>query len=160
MKKEKIAIIGLGYVGLPLARLFATKFPVIGYDINVKRVNEINDLIDTTLELSTEMLGAVVLKKTPTSKGLFCTAKKEKIKNCSYYIITVPTPIDKNKKPNLKALIRASREVGSVLKKDDIVIYESTVYPGATEEDCIPVLEKESNLIFNKDFLWDILQKE
>ena len=152
MKKNKIAIIGLGYVGLPLARLFATKYSVVGFDINNKRILEIMSGIDSTLEVDNETLQSVLVSESSESNGLFCTNKLEKIKDCNYYIITVPTPVNKNKKPILTMLIKASETVGAVLKKGDIVIYESTVYPGATEEDCVPVLEKVSGLKFNVDF--------
>ncbi|MAD30436.1 MAG: UDP-N-acetyl-D-galactosamine dehydrogenase [Flavobacteriaceae bacterium] len=152
MNKEKIAIIGLGYVGLPLARLFATKYNVVGFDINTDRITELNFGIDSTLEVDKKTLQSVLIDKNSDSNGLFCTNELNKIKDCNYYIITVPTPVDKNNRPILTPLIKASETVGAVLKKGDIVIYESTVYPGATEEDCIPVLEKVSGLQFNKDF--------
>ena len=152
MKKDKIAIIGLGYVGLPLARLFATKFSVVGFDINTKRISELMSGVDSTLEVDNETLQSVLVSDTSKSNGLFCTNQLDKIKDCNYYIITVPTPVDKNNRPILTPLIKASETVGAVLKKGDIVVYESTVYPGATEEDCVPVLEKTSGLKFNKDF--------
>jgi len=152
MKNNKIAIIGLGYVGLPLARLFATKFSVVGFDINSKRVSEIMQGIDSTLEIDTKTLKSVLIDSESDSNGLFCTTIIDEIKDCNYYIITVPTPIDKYNRPVLTPLIKASETVGTLLKKDDIVIYESTVYPGATEEDCVPVLEKVSDLKFNVDF--------
>ena len=152
MKKIKIAIVGLGYVGLPLARLFATKYHVIGFDINIDRVNELMAGIDSTLEVDNENLKSVLVSKPSEKIGLYCTNDLEKISECNYFIITVPTPVDKNNRPILSPLINASRSVGSVLKKGDIVIYESTVYPGATEEDCIPILEKVSGLKFNTDF--------
>ncbi|MEN8880413.1 MAG: nucleotide sugar dehydrogenase [Polaribacter sp.] len=152
MKKDKIAIIGLGYVGLPLARLFGTKYPVVGFDINTSRVAELMSGVDSTLEVDNETLESVLVSDSSDSNGLFCTNQLDKIKNCNYYIITVPTPVDKNNRPILTPLIKASETVGAVLKKGDIVIYESTVYPGATEEDCVPVLEKISGLEFNKDF--------
>jgi UDP-N-acetyl-D-galactosamine dehydrogenase len=152
MKKNKIAIIGLGYVGLPLARLFATKYSVTGFDINNDRINELMSGIDSTLEVDKETLQSVLISKSSVSNGLFCTNKIEKIKNCNYYIVTVPTPVDKNNRPILTPLLKSSETVGAVLKKGDIVIYESTVYPGATEEDCVPVLENVSGLKFNKDF--------
>ena len=152
MKKDKIAIIGLGYVGLPLARLFATKYSVVGFDINTDRISELLSGIDSTLEVDNEILQSVLVSDSSESNGLFCTNLLDKIKDCNYYIITVPTPVDKNNRPTLTPLIKASETVGAVLKKDDIVIYESTVYPGATEEDCIPVLEKVSGLKFNQDF--------
>jgi len=152
MRKDKIAIIGLGYVGLPLARLFATKYSVVGFDINSDRISELMSGVDSTLEIDNETLQAVLIGEDSDSNGLFCTNQLDKIKDCNYYIITVPTPVDKNNRPILTPLIKASKTVGSVLKKGDIVIYESTVYPGATEEDCVPVLEKVSGLKFNKDF--------
>lgn len=152
MDKIKIAIIGLGYVGLPLARLFATKYNVVGFDVNEKRISELKLGKDSTLELEEEVLKPVIVDNLSEEKGLFFTISKEDIKDCNYFIITVPTPVDKNNRPVLTPLIKASETVGSVLKREDIVVYESTVYPGATEEDCIPVLEKVSGLTFNKDF--------
>ncbi len=152
MNKTKIAIIGLGYVGLPLARLFATKYSVVGFDINTKRVSELLSGTDATLEVSDAVLQAVLKSKSSTENGLFCSTSVEDLEDCTYYIITVPTPVDKNNRPVLTPLIKASETVGSVLKKGDTVIYESTVYPGATEEECIPVLEKVSGMIFNEDF--------
>ena len=151
-KKIKIAVIGLGYVGLPLARLFATKHPVVGFDINKGRVAELMTGLDTTLEVSEEVLQDVLTQKPSDANGLFCTTLLSDIEDCNYYIVTVPTPVDKNNRPVLIPLVKASETVGAVLKRDDIVIYESTVYPGATEEECIPVLEKVSGLKFNKDF--------
>ena len=152
MRKDKIAIIGLGYVGLPLARLFATKYSVVGFDINTDRISELMSGVDSTLEIDNETLKSVLIGEDSDVNGLFCTNQLDKIKDCNYYIITVPTPVDKNNRPILTPLIKASETVGNVLKKGDIVIYESTVYPGATEEDCVPVLEKISGLKFNKDF--------
>lgn len=152
---NKIAIIGLGYVGLPLARLFATKFPVVGFDINQQRIEELKLGKDLTLEVENALLKQVLVDSNPFSNatnGLFCTAHLEEIKEANYYIVTVPTPVDKHNKPDLTPLYRASETVGKVLKKGDVVIYESTVYPGATEEECIPVLEKVSGLKFNVDF--------
>ena len=151
-KKDKIAIIGLGYVGLPLARLFATKYSVVGFDINNERVSELMSGTDTTLEVSDAILKAVLVQEPSSENGLYCSTSLEDIKDCNYYIVTVPTPVDKNNRPVLMPLIKASEDVGTVLKRDDIVIYESTVYPGATEEECIPVLEKFSGMVFNKDF--------
>ncbi|NJM79343.1 MAG: nucleotide sugar dehydrogenase [Flavobacterium sp.] len=148
----KIAIIGLGYVGLPLARLFATKFPVIGFDINEERITSLNNGIDTTLEIEEAILKTVLVDKKPNTLGLFCTNVIQDIQDCNYYIVTVPTPVDKQNKPDLIPLHKASETVGKVLKKGDIVIYESTVFPGATEEECVPILEKISDLQFNKDF--------
>ena len=152
MRKDKIAIIGLGYVGLPLARLFATKYSVVGFDINTDRISELMSGVDSTLEVDNETLQSVLIDENSDSNGLFCTNQLAKIKDCNYYIITVPTPVDKNNRPILTPLVKASETVGAVLKKGDIVIYESTVYPGATEEDCVPVLERVSGLKFNKDF--------
>ena len=144
MKKNKIAIIGLGYVGLPLAVEFGKKYECIGFDINKKRIEELNKFIDKTNELTSEEI-----KK---SKLLNFTHSIKDLKHCNIYIITVPTPIDEYNNPDINFLIKASENVGKFLNKNDIVIYESTVYPGCTEEECVPVLEKESNLIFNKDF--------
>jgi UDP-N-acetyl-D-glucosamine/UDP-N-acetyl-D-galactosamine dehydrogenase len=152
MRKDKIAIIGLGYVGLPLARLFATKYSVVGFDINTNRISELMSGVDSTLEVDNETLQSVLVNDSSELNGLYCTNDLERIKDCNYFIITVPTPVDKNNRPILTPLIKASGTVGAVLKKGDIVIYESTVYPGATEEDCVPVLEKVSGLKFNKDF--------
>jgi UDP-N-acetyl-D-galactosamine dehydrogenase len=150
---NKIAIIGLGYVGLPLARLFATKYQVVGFDINQKRINELCSGTDSTLEVSDEVLQKVLVNEFKNNEnGLWCSSTIENIADCNYYIVTVPTPVDKNNRPDLIPLYRASETVGKVLKKGDIVIYESTVYPGATEEECIPVLEKVSGLKFNVDF--------
>ncbi|WP_232228872.1 nucleotide sugar dehydrogenase [Salegentibacter sp. T436] len=209
----KIAVIGLGCVGLPLARLFATKFPVVGFDINKARVAEFQKGHDSTLEVEDEALQNVLLKSNPVSvkqlnskvletatdssirhpelvsepapkfargshmietetiekterhpelvsgsnmnepeNGLYVTSDLQDITNCNHYIITVPTPIDKNNRPDLTPLYKSSESVGKVLKKGDIVIYESTVYPGVTEEECVPVLEKSSGLKFNEDF--------
>ncbi|MDG1954677.1 MAG: nucleotide sugar dehydrogenase [Polaribacter sp.] len=147
-----IAVIGLGYVGLPLARLFATEYTVVGFDINEARVKELMSGVDSTLEVENTVLQSVLKKKNSNETGLFCTTLNKEIKDCNYYIVTAPTPVDKNNRPILTPLIKASETVGKVLKKEDIVIYESTVYPGATEEDCIPILEKVSGLKFNKDF--------
>ncbi|GAB3717733.1 nucleotide sugar dehydrogenase [Flavobacterium koreense] len=148
----KIGIIGLGYVGLPLARLFATKYPVVGFDINQNRVSELNKGNDFTLEVEKELLQSVLIEKPLSKVGLFCTTQLEDIKDCNYYIITVPTPVDKNNRPDLTPLYKSSETVGKVLKQGDIVIYESTVYPGLTEEECVPVLERISGLKFNEDF--------
>lgn len=150
--KKKIAVIGLGYVGLPLARLFATKYSVVGFDINKKRVNELMNGVDSTLEVENEILRDVLRTKPSEETGLFCTANVEDIESCNYYIITVPTPVDKNNRPVLTPLYKSSETVGKVLKKNDIVVYESTVYPGATEDECVPVLEKHSGMKFNEDF--------
>ncbi|MCR8667619.1 nucleotide sugar dehydrogenase [Aestuariibaculum sp. M13] len=153
MKDIKIAIVGLGYVGLPLARLFATKYPVIGFDISQKRIEELNKGNDITLEVEEDELKAVLKSSTESmSNGLFCSSQLEDIKECNYYIVTVPTPIDKNNKPDLTPLYKSTESIAKVLKQGDIVIYESTVYPGVTEDECIPVLENISGLKFNKDF--------
>lgn len=148
----KIGVIGLGYVGLPLARLFATKYNVIGFDINKNRVAELNQGKDLTLEVSEEVLRSVLKTANNAEKGLFCSSSLEDIADCNYYVVTVPTPVDKHNKPDLTPLYKASETVGKVLKKGDIVIYESTVYPGVTEEECVPVLERVSGLKFNVDF--------
>ncbi len=176
----KIAVIGLGYVGLPLARLFATKYPVVGFDINQSRVEELKKGNDHTLEVAPETLKAVLLDENPAEKeegekekgekekgerrretgeggteetiGLYCTCNIQDISCSNFYVVTVPTPVDKNNRPDLTPLIKASETVGKVIKKGDIVVYESTVYPGATEEDCIPVVERVSGLKFNVDF--------
>ena len=143
---KKIAVIGLGYVGLPLARLFSTKYTTIGFDINQGRVDELMSGHDSTLEVEDDLLQEAI------KNGFVCTSNLDDIADCNVYVVTVPTPIDKHNSPDLTPLVRASETVGKVLKKDDIVIYESTVYPGATEEECIPVLEKVSGLTFNTDF--------
>ena len=150
--KIKIAVIGLGYVGLPLARLFATKYSVIGFDINQGRIDGLNSGTDSTLEVSDEILQSVLVDKPSDANGLFCSSNLDDIKECNIYIVTVPTPVDKNNRPDLTPLYKSSETVAKVLKKDDIVIYESTVYPGVTEEECVPVLEKVSGLKFNVDF--------
>jgi UDP-N-acetyl-D-galactosamine dehydrogenase len=194
MKDIKIAVIGLGYVGLPLARLFATKFPVVGYDINEERVEELMSGNDTTLEVDPQLLRSVIVDYNPTvgtghgaqgtghgaheakrspvptnggregigakpawpnvnlTIGLYCTAQLVDIRPCNIFIVTVPTPVDKNNRPDLTPLLKASEAVGKVISRGGIVVYESTVYPGATEEDCIPVVEKISGLKFNTDF--------
>ncbi len=151
-KNTKIAVIGLGYVGLPLAQLFATKHAVVGFDINKQRIASLKAGIDTTLEIDSQTLKSVLLDTSDSSIGLFCSSDSNDIANCNYYIVTVPTPVDKNNRPDLTPLHKSSETVGKVLKKGDIVIYESTVYPGVTEEECIPVLEKISGLKFNIDF--------
>ena len=148
----KIAVIGLGYVGLPLARLFATKHAVIGFDINQSRVSSLKSGTDTTFEVSDAVLQKVLLDKPGDAIGLYCTSLLTDIADCNYYIVTVPTPVDKNNRPDLTPLYKSSEAIGSVLKKGDIVIYESTVYPGVTEEECVPVLERVSGLQFNVDF--------
>lgn len=152
MDTIKIAIIGLGYVGLPLARLFATKYPVIGFDINTKRIKELQSGRDNTLEVEDDILQAVLQGSSSMETGLFCTNNLEDIEDCNFYIVTVPTPVDSTNRPKLENLYKASETVGKVLKPGDIVIYESTVYPGVTEDECVPVLENKSGLTFNKDF--------
>jgi len=144
MNDTKIGIVGLGYVGLPLAVEFGKKFDTIGFDINLKRVNELRNGIDRTLETETENL--------KSATRLTYTTNYLDLKPCNYFIVTVPTPIDKYKNPDLTPVIKSTETVGKVLSKDDIVIYESTVYPGCTEEICVPILEKESGLKFNVDF--------
>ena len=152
MTKDKIAVIGLGYVGLPLARLFGTKYAVVGFDINKTRVDELQKGIDATLEVEKDVLQSVLKKESDDDLGLYCSSNIDDIADCNYYVVTVPTPIDKNNRPDLTPLYKSSETVAKVLKKGDIVIYESTVYPGATEDECIPVLEKISGLTFNQDF--------
>lgn len=147
MKDIKIAVIGLGYVGLPLARLFSTKFPTIGYDINPSRVQRLMQGHDETLEVEDEILQEAI-----TKHGFVCTSELDRIRDCNFYIITVPTPVDKHNNPDLTPLRKASETIGKVIKKGDIVVYESTVYPGVTEEECLPVVEGVSGLIYNKDF--------
>ena len=154
-KNLKIGIIGLGYVGLPLAVEFAKKFPVIGFDINQKRVQELEDGVDNTLEVDNKLLKQIIVRKfndLQSNSGLLVTSDSINLNSCNFYIITVPTPVDKNNKPILTPLIKASETVGALLKKGDYVVYESTVYPGATEEDCLPILEKLSGLRVNEDF--------
>ena len=143
-KKYKIAVVGLGYVGLPLAVEFSKHFPVVGFDINQDRINELRNGKDETLELTTEEL--------LSAKDLEFSHEVDEISECNVYIVTVPTPIDSSKQPDLRPLKNASELIGKVLKNKDIVIYESTVYPGATEEECVPVLEETSGLKYNQDF--------
>ena len=147
MKDIKIAVIGLGYVGLPLARLFSTKFETIGFDLNKTRVDELNMGHDSTLEVDDDLLQEAI-----KNHGFRCTADINDIKDYNFYVVAVPTPIDENNHPDLMPLIKASETVGKVIKKNDIVVYESTVYPGVTEEECLPVVEKNSGLKFNVDF--------
>lgn len=150
---HKICVVGLGYVGLPLARLFATKFPVVGLDVNELRINELRQGIDRTLEVETELLQSVIKPTNDlTANGIYFSNKLEDVAACTIFVVTVPTPVDKHHKPDLTPLYKASESVGKVLKKGDIVIYESTVYPGVTEEECVPILEKVSGLKFNVDF--------
>jgi UDP-N-acetyl-D-galactosamine dehydrogenase len=147
MQDVKICVIGLGYVGLPLARLFSTKFQTIGFDKNQARVEELNSGHDSTLEVEDYLLQEAINKH-----SFKCTTNIEDIKECNFYVVAVPTPVDENNRPDLRPLIGASQTVGKVISKGDIVVYESTVYPGVTEEECLPVVEKVSGLIFNKDF--------
>lgn len=147
MQNKVIGVIGLGYVGLPLARLFSTKYRTIGYDMNAKRVEALMQGHDSTLEVSDELLQEAINKH-----GFVCTSDINKIKECNVYVVAVPTPVDENNRPDLKPLWGASESVGKVISKGDIVIYESTVYPGVTEEECLPVVERVSGLKFNKDF--------
>ena len=150
---HQIAIIGLGYVGLPLAVEFSKKYKVVGYDINIQRIKDLNKFIDKTNEVEKKLLQKVIVKNINYAKvGLLITTDLEQIKNCNIFIVTVPTPIDKYNRPLLTPLYRASESVGTFLKKNDIVIYESTVYPGLTEDECVPVLENISKLKYNKDF--------
>lgn len=146
MQDVKICVIGLGYVGLPLARLFSTRYKTIGFDMNQKRVDALMVGHDDTLEVSDELLQSAI------SNGFVCTSDIEKIRDCNFYVVAVPTPVDKNNNPDLTPLYGASTTVGKVIARGDIVVYESTVYPGVTEDECIPVVEKESGLKFNKDF--------
>ena len=154
--EKKIAVIGLGYVGLPLAVEFAKQYPTVGFDINGPRVNELMNGHDRTLEVEDEDLKQVIasdlISTENNRKGLYCTTAVGDIESSNFYIVTVPTPTDKNKRPVLTPLIKASESVGKVLKKGDYVIYESTVYPGVTEDECVPILEQTSGLKFNEDF--------
>ncbi len=147
LNNYKICVIGLGYVGLPLARLFSTKYPTIGFDLNQKRVDELMKGHDSSLEVSD-----VLLRNAINNNGFQCTSNIEQIKDCNFYVIAVPTPVDTNNNPDLSPLYNASNTVGKVISKGDIVVYESTVYPGVTEEECIPVIEKASGLKYNVDF--------
>lgn len=146
INETKIAVIGLGYVGLPLARLFSTKYPTVGYDMNQKRVDRLMQGHDDTLEVSDNLLSEAI------SNGFKCTSNLNEIKDCNLYIVAVPTPVDTYNHPDLKPLIGASETVGKVISKGDVVVYESTVYPGVTEEECLPVVERVSGLVFNTDF--------
>ena len=154
--EKKIAVVGLGYVGLPLAVEFAKNYPTIGFDINTNRVNELMAGHDNTLEVEDENLQKEIVSDLMSldsrGKGLYCTAALNDLESANFYIVTVPTPTDKNKRPVLTPLIKASESVGKVLLKGDYVIYESTVYPGVTEDECVPILEKISGLKFNLDF--------
>ncbi|WP_342328514.1 nucleotide sugar dehydrogenase [Pedobacter sp. FW305-3-2-15-E-R2A2] len=152
LKGLKIGIVGLGYVGLPLAVAFAGKYKVFGFDSNAERIAELKMWYDHTLEIEAEELMKTITNDCSTLTGLFCTNELEMLRKCNVYIVTVPTPVDKNNRPDMTPLLKASKTIGRVLKKNDTVIYESTVYPGATEEECVPVLEKVSGLKFNTDF--------
>lgn len=151
-KNYNIAVIGLGYVGLPLALEFAKKYSVTGFDINKERVNDLRNGNDVTLQVCCNELKAVLKQEHGNAPGFFVTNEIECLKNANVYIITVPTPVDRHNRPDLSALLKASETVGKCLKKNDIVVYESTVYPGVTEDECAPVLEKVSGLKFNRDF--------
>lgn len=154
LKDVKIAVIGLGYVGLPLAVEFAKKYSVVGFDIDTKRVKDLNNGKDFTLEVEDELLQAVLLSSNPANgkKGLYATNESEALASCQIYVVTVPTPTDKHNRPVLTPMLKASESIGKYLKKGDVVIYESTVYPGVTEDECVPVLERVSGLKFNVDF--------
>jgi len=152
IKSTKIAIIGLGYVGLPLAVAFAEKYSVVGFDINKSRIEELNNGIDHTLEIETDDLKKVLKPSFTENAGLFCTDDSNVLEECNVYVVTVPTPVDKYNRPDLTPMIKASETVAAAIRNGDVVIYESTVYPGVTEDECIPVLEKISGLKFNVDF--------
>ncbi len=147
INQHKICVIGLGYVGLPLARLFSTKFETIGFDVEKKRVDAIMNCEDSTMEVDRSLLEDAI-----TNHGFRCTTDEKEIEGCNFYIVAVPTPIDENNRPDLKPLQEASRVVGRVISRNDIVVYESTVYPGMTEEECIPIVEEVSGLRYNVDF--------
>lgn len=147
MKETKIGVIGLGYVGLPLARLFSTKFKTVGFDMNRDRVDALMSGHDTTLEVADDLLQDAI-----RNHGFRCTAKIEELCDCNFYVVAVPTPVDVNNRPDLEPLLKASETVGKVISKGDVVVYESTVYPGVTEEECLPVVERVSGLKFNVDF--------
>lgn len=147
IKDIRIGVIGLGYVGLPLARLFSTKYPTIGFDISKTRVEELNAGYDSRLEVSDQLLSEAL-----TKYGLKCTSDIKDLKDCNFYVVAVPTPIDEKMRPDLNPLLSASRLVGKVISIGDIVVFESTVYPGVTEDECMPIIEKESSLTYNKDF--------
>lgn len=144
--EPRICVIGLGYVGLPLARLFSTKYKTVGFDLSQRRVDELMSGTDSTLEVEDQLLRSAL------DNGLTCTTDIEDIRDCNFYVVAVPTPVDNNKNPDLSPLYGASETVGKVISKGDIVVYESTVYPGVTEDECIPVVERVSGLEFNKDF--------
>lgn len=146
MKDIKICVIGLGYVGLPLARLFSTKYPTVGFDLNSARVAELMGGHDSTLEVEDDLLQEAI------NNGLTCTSSIDDIRNCNFYVVAVPTPVDENHNPDLRPLLGASNTIGKVISKGDIVVYESTVYPGVTEDECIPIVEEVSGLKYNSDF--------
>ena len=152
IKDVKIAVIGLGYVGLPLAVEFAKKFPTIGFDIDSKRVAELNSGVDHTFEVENDLLKSVLISDSNEGKGLLPSSESSVLADCNIYIVTVPTPTDKHNRPVLTPMLKASENIGNYLKKGDVVIYESTVYPGVTEDECVPVLEQVSGLKFNDDF--------
>lgn len=152
LENSKIGIIGLGYVGLPLAVAFAEKYPVVGFDINQNRVNELLEGVDNTLEIESNQLQLVLRNTLTSSNGFFPTTNSADLANCNIYIVTVPTPTDKHNRPVLTPMVKASESIATFLKKGDIVIYESTVYPGVTEDEMVPVLERASGLIYNVDF--------
>ena len=147
MKETKICVIGLGYVGLPLARLFSTKYTTIGFDMSQKRVDALMAGHDATLEVDDALLRDAI-----DNYGFICTTNVDDIRDCNFYIVAVPTPVDEDNSPNLSPLIGASTTVGKVISKGDVVVYESTVYPGVTEDECLPVVEKVSGLKLNEDF--------
>lgn len=151
MNNIKIGVVGLGYVGLPLAVEFAKKYPTVGFDIKNDRITNLKKGVDETLEISADILNEVLIN-TRDSNGLLLTSDLKELSVCNFYIITVPTPVDQNNRPDLTPLYKASESIGKILKSGDIVVYESTVYPGVTEDECVPILEKFSNLKFNKDF--------
>ena len=142
----RICVIGLGYVGLPLARLFSTKYKTVGFELSQSRVDELMSGHDSTLEVEDELLQSAL------ANGFSCTTDIEAIRDCNFYVVAVPTPVDKNNNPDLRPLYGASETVGKVISKGDIVVYESTVYPGVTEDECIPVVEKVSGLRYNEEF--------
>ena len=147
MENIKIAVIGLGYVGLPLARLFSTKYKTVGYDVSQSRVNALMSGHDTTMEVEDTLLQEAIQQY-----GFRCTSCLDEIRDCNFYVVAVPTPVDENNRPDLTPILNASKTVGQVISKGDIVVYESTVYPGVTEEECLPVIEQVSGLKFNLDF--------
>ena len=147
MKETRICVIGLGYVGLPLARLFSTKYPTVGFDMSQSRVDALMSGHDATLEVADDLLQDAI-----KNHGFKCTCKLEDIKDCNFYVVAVPTPVDNDNNPDLTPLVGASTTVGKVIGKGDVVVYESTVYPGVTEDECIPVVERVSGLKMNVDF--------